>query len=149
MSEATKQVSIDFDLHKLVYLMDSIAGQKLTQNGSPITYSQYLVLSRIGKYGEITQRQLSKLISISDAAVSRQVEILKQRQFLKAKINLTNRRERILSLTPTGKEAVEQALNVIEIAFTQPASALEFNEIANFNETIDKLIGIFSPMRQY
>lgn len=141
------QVSLDFDLHKLVYLMDSIAGQKLTQNSSPITYSQYLVLSQIGKYGEINQRKLSQLISISDAAISRQVELLKQRKFLNAMTNVTNRRERILTLTTSGQKAVNQALEVIHTALTHPTSSLEDQEIANFNETIYKLIGVFAPLK--
>ncbi len=140
--------SIDFDLHRLIYLLDSITGQKLTEHGSPITYSQYLVLSSIAKNDQVNQRQLSKIISISDAAISRQVDFLKQRKFLKAETNKTNRRERILHLTTLGELAVNEAVKVIEDIFSAPSASLEDQEIHSFNQTVDKLINVFSPMRQ-
>lgn len=147
-STVNSKRNIDFDLHRLIYLMNSVAGQKLSQHDSPITYSQYLVLNSIAKNGKINQRQLSKIISISDAAISRQVDLLKQRKFLKAETNKANRRERILCLTNHGELAVNQAEKVIESIFSTPSYSIEDQEIISFNLTIDKLIGVFSPMKQ-
>ena len=78
-----------------------------------LTFSQFRVLNGLLTLGEVSQRQLAASLEVTPAVVTRQAEVLGARGLVVQRANPRSKREKVLSLTPKGEEAVHDAVKVI------------------------------------
>ena len=130
---------IGFRIHKLVFLIDKTT-DKILNTQLKITHSQVIMMHAIKHRGEVSQRDIAKYWQMTDAAVSRQVEILTKKGFIKLWQNPKNRREHILSLTSEGQEYLEKSFKVLDKKFEELFHVLSHEERTRLIESLDKLL---------
>ncbi len=83
--------------------------------GTGVTSSELpLLLNIYGDDGEISQKEISNLLNISEPVVARTIKNLEQKGFVTRKPDITNRRRNKLSLTESGIEICKEMIDINE-----------------------------------
>jgi len=73
----------------------------------------------VGEFGMPTQRALAEALGVSEPSVSRMTGVLVKAGYLEAGSDPAGGNRRQLSLTPVGKELVEQCRELLERRFVE------------------------------
>lgn len=130
---------IGFRIHKVVFLIDKITDKTLNKQIG-VTHSQIMMMHAIKHRGEVSQRDIAKYWEMTDAAVSRQVEILSTKGFIRLWQNPENRREHILALTSVGQNELAKAFKILDTTFENVFSVISEEEKENLIQSLDKLL---------
>lgn len=83
--------------------MQSIREEMRKGRTERLTVSQYRLLAAVDR-GLCHNKEIGELLGVSEAAISRMIDVLLQYGFVKKEISKTDRRIRYLSLTNDGKK---------------------------------------------
>jgi DNA-binding MarR family transcriptional regulator len=104
--------SDDFDLQLfLPYLLNqaaedsSLSFQRVYKDRYGMLRTEWRVLFHLGIFGQMTARDISVRAKIHKTKISRAVQKLADRRFVKRERSLEDRRQEQLELTPTGRAA--------------------------------------------
>ena len=104
--------SDDFDLQLfLPYLLNqaaedsSLSFQRVYKDRYGMLRTEWRVLFHLGIFGQMTARDISMWAKIHKTKISRAVQKLADRRFVKRERSLEDRRQEQLELTPTGRSA--------------------------------------------
>lgn len=89
------------------------AGNSEFLGGDHTLLERERVLLTIGRSGEIVQKRLSELLSVSPQSMSESLSKLENDGYITRSKNLLDKREIIVSLTPAGKEHSDQLEGVM------------------------------------
>lgn len=81
--------------------------QKIYKNTYGMLRTEWRVLFHLGRYGDLTAKQICTMSDLHKTKVSRAVAGLQEKRFLVRKEVPTDRRNEILSLTKQGKSAFD------------------------------------------
>ena len=124
MQKSTTEVFV-IALHKAVFAMDRSVDRLLAERFD-LTFSQFFILRVLEKRPGTTQRVIASARGLTEAAVSRSIDVLLSKKFVARKVNPTNRREHMLVLT---KDGTKLELRARRAALGKIKSALkEFTE---------------------
>jgi len=126
-------------LHKLAFVIDRKTDQILLERLG-ISLSQYLLMYGAASKFQTTQCGVAKFLNLTQAAISRQVEGLVERDLLKKTQNEENRREHLLVLTPSGQKTFEEAQELIHVTFTELLENIPSSDLAIFSSVIERLL---------
>lgn len=100
-------------LHHLVSLMSRETDQMLLEQLG-IGLSQCKILTTLHEHPHVQQRTIAAALGQTEASISRQIKLLKEKGLLVSPRNPINRREHIADLTPRGVRVIEAAESVLE-----------------------------------
>jgi len=123
--------------------MDKIADRVLQIN-SDITLSQFLILTAVKHKAGISQERIAKFLELTQAAVSRQIEVLRKKKLILREENPQNRREHILSITKNGESKLKKSSKIIMSKFNYLYKVLNRDEKIAFNKSLDKIFEVLS-----
>ncbi len=138
MSENFSQ-AIAYKIHKVVFVMDKLADSTL-QKKLDLTLSQFLILMNIVQNPGLNQLQIAQFLEITQAAVSRQIEVLKNKNLIIIEQNEENRREHLLYPTALGKQIFTRSNQILHEAFDQLYEIMNEKEKENLEKSLDKLL---------
>lgn len=82
--------------------------QHSMHNHAPANQACFPVLKVLHRHGSLSQHAIAQELLHSDAAVSRQISALLEKGYIRADIDTANRRSTIVSLTPSGEQALKE-----------------------------------------
>lgn len=130
---------IAYKIHKAVFVMDKLADSSLSyQTG--LTLSQYLILMNIVQNPGSNQLEIAQFHELTQAAVSRHVEVLKVKDLIQIKKNEANKRENLLYPTLLGREVYEEASQILEEEFGNLYGCMSTEEKEDLEKSLDKLL---------
>lgn len=104
-----------FDLENFLPYQLNLAAEKASLQFQSVYRSEYgmlrtewRVIFHLGRYGDMTARQICDRGNLHKTKVSRAVAALEKRRFLKRNRMESDRRHEVLSLTQAGKTAFEK-----------------------------------------
>lgn len=131
--------AIAYKIHKVVLVMDKLADSTLSyQTG--LTLSQFLILMNIVQNPGLTQIEISQFHEITQAAVSRLIDVLKSKDLIQIKKNEANKRENLLFPTLLGKDVFKESSKILEEEFNKLYSVMDEVEKENLEKSLDKLL---------
>ena len=104
-----------------------------------------IVLEVLRQRGPLSQRAVAKELSYSDAAVSRQVAILLEKQFITVETDPSNRRLAIIALTEAGRQSIAAADSAVDTCLVKLLDSIpdaRLNELVAMNKELYKSISI-------
>lgn len=113
--QKTPHKAILVKLHKVTFLLDRITDSTL-QKGMGLSFSHFLILMALGRR-TLSQRDIAEFHGITEAAVSRQIELLRKKGFLDRQTDATNRRKHVIVLTRRGELQLAKALTLLQKKF--------------------------------
>lgn len=132
---------IIYSAHKAVFVMDKIANRTLQDNFN-LTYSQFLVLVAINRNPDVSQRDIADFLDMTEAAVSRQIDIIVDKKYAQRYENKKNRREYILSLTESGKNNLQKAFKILDDKFEDVFKVIDEDEKKILASAFGKLLKV-------
>ncbi len=104
--------NLGYLLQRLAFCLARQSDQVL-QEQLGIGFSQFKILMVLGWNPSVRQRSIADKLGQTEAGISRQIKLLKDRGLLETRINPENRREHITVLTPKGQRLTEKAMELI------------------------------------
>lgn len=93
-------------LHKLGFLLDK-ASDVCLQSHVHVGLSQFKILAMLHQDSNCSQNHIADLLDQTEAAISRQINLMVKDGLVVRVTKPTNRRERMLNLTETGQQRLE------------------------------------------
>ncbi len=131
---------ITYNLHKVVFLMDKVADRVLEEH-LKITFSQFRILMALDS-DAVSQKDIADYWDMTEAAVSRQIEILVSEKFVSREENEQNRRQNILKLTKKGEEYLQKAFKILDDTNAKVYETLDERERQVLVEGLHKLLKV-------
>ncbi|KRM48025.1 MULTISPECIES: MarR family winged helix-turn-helix transcriptional regulator [Lentilactobacillus] len=106
--------AIDVYLSSLKYL-DNFVSEPATKYG--LSFEQYLILHTIAEQDNVSLMDIASERRVTRSAISRQIKVLLQHDYIYQKPAESDRRRLYLHLTPTGKETEKKVNDLITARF--------------------------------
>lgn len=136
-SEQSKEIT--YKIHKAVFLLDKMSDQIL-QNQLGLGFSQFLVMMTLAKQPNVPQKFVASALDQTQAAVSRQVDILVDLKYVSRETNAESRREYVLNLTKLGEKKYRQGLKEIDERFDKLFEVWTKSQKNDLLHALDQLI---------
>jgi DNA-binding MarR family transcriptional regulator len=102
-------------LHAVVFLLDQAADSILPELG--LTYSRFLTLLTIERFGGVTQRSIADALGVTEPAASRAIRGLQDSGLVATAADPGSGNRRSVSLTDKGQRIVDEAAEHLEESF--------------------------------
>jgi DNA-binding MarR family transcriptional regulator len=129
---------ITYKLHKVIFLMDKLTDKAL-QAKHKIRFSQFRMLMAISRHKELCQKEIAQYWEMTEAAVSRQVDILIESKLISREESKENRSKNVLSLTKKGSVLLTSVFKTISQLHGKIYQELDQNEKKIINQGLEKL----------
>jgi DNA-binding MarR family transcriptional regulator len=107
---------IAYKIHKAVFLLDKISDQEL-QRRLKLGLSQFLVMGVLADQPKAPQKFVAEALDQTQAAISRQIDILVDLGYVQREKNKDSRREYVLSLSNRGMKKYQSGLDALDAHF--------------------------------
>lgn len=105
--------SLVYEMHQTHVLIQKRLAERLAKS-KRITFSQFLVLMALSCCKGASQRDVATYLFLTEATVSRHIQVLMKEGLLTKIINPKSKRESILTLTTKGKTEIERSQKIID-----------------------------------
>ncbi|MGB2718528.1 MAG: MarR family winged helix-turn-helix transcriptional regulator [Rhodococcus sp. (in: high G+C Gram-positive bacteria)] len=95
-------------LHRVVLLLGEAARAQLDSPDGP-TYSQLRILGTLDDIAPVTQHELAQAMSVSDPAISRALQPLRETGLVDITVDPTHARRRLVRITDAGRHTFHSA----------------------------------------
>lgn len=102
--------------------------------------TEWRVLFHLGRHGEMTAKQICDQAMLHKTKVSRAVQALQNKGFLRRQTNAKDRRVDFLSLNPRGQTVFEDLRRAAGAFESDLAMLLSTQELENLRDILNKLI---------
>lgn len=106
-----------------------------------ITQREFMYISLIGNYPDLTHTELIKHESISKSTFSNQVNVLEKKGFVKLKNDSEDKRRKYLTLTESGENIFKIYVKIREFFYDNYLSELSENEKETLFNIGEKMAG--------
>lgn len=137
------QESSESLIHRLVYLMGQTANKVLSDKFD-LNFTQFRILMELNYNPDTNQKNIANCVGMTEGGISKAILDLENKGVITSSINPKNRRERHLNLTQEGKTLFKKAAAELKTISQKIFSALNIQEVENFNLSLKKLITQFN-----
>lgn len=131
-------------VRKTAFVMDRIISRALASDGG-LSLSHFMVLFIASRFPGVTQRTLASHLDLTEAAVSRQADLLRRKGYIVRGRNPESLRERSLTLTAEGTKALAAARRRVHGIMDRHFSVLRPAERKAVGSALDRLLVSMAP----
>jgi len=131
---------IFYSLEKSIKTYRQFAQRKITEANRDITIDQWLVLKTLQELPAITQQQLAIVVFKDYASITRIIDLLVHKRYLKRISHATDRRRFELTITKDGAKVIESLRPVIKNNRSMALRGISREEIELLQITLNKII---------
>lgn len=121
------------------------AQRNLKKTNTDITVDQALLLTYLNNHSDFSQNKIAVLMFKDNASVTRMIELLIKKKYLKRHINEQDRRKFNLKLTAVGQKTLNDFFPVISSNRNIALKGITNNEIDQLNNILTKIINNCNP----
>lgn len=130
------------DLNYLIQHLAAVMGRQtdqVLQEQLGIGLSQFKILMVLEWNPRVGQRAIADSLGQSEAAVSRQIKLLKAKGLLVSKKDPANRRKHITTPTPLGMQITEAASAILRRSFSPDFAGLGDDQLTRLTASLQQL----------
>lgn len=116
------------------------AQKNISAQVSGITVDQALILFYIEKYPELSQKEIATLVFKDNASVTRIINLIVSKGYLKRSINEVNRRRFKLEISKLGAEVLFDLTPIVIRNGAEALKGLTEKELIQLESTLNKII---------
>ncbi len=131
---------IFYTLEKSIKTYRKYAQSKINSMGFDITIDQWLVLKTLQENDKPSQNQIAEMVFKDMASITRIIEILVQKKYIKRKFNPSDRRKFELEITKEGNDIIEDIHPLVIENRKQALKGLKVAEVKTLKTQLEKLI---------
>lgn len=129
-----------YTLEKSIKVYRKFAQSQITNKGFDITIDQWLTLKTLQENKQLSQNQIAELVFKDVASLTRILELLVKKNFVKRKISVTDRRKFDLVITETGNLMIKNIYPIIIENRKQALKGLNKENITKLKSLLEKMI---------
>lgn len=129
-----------YTLEKSIKVYRKFALSQITNKGFNITIDQWLILKTLQENKQLSQNQIAELVFKDVASLTRILELLVKKNFVKRKISVTDRRKFDLVITETGNLMIKNIYPIIIENRKQALKGLNKENITKLKSLLEKMI---------
>jgi MarR family transcriptional regulator for hemolysin len=129
-----------YTLEKSIKVYRKFAQSQITNKGFDITIDQWLILKTLQENKQLSQNQIAELVFKDVASLTRILELLVKKNFVKRKISVTDRRKFDLVITETGNLMIKNIYPIIIENRKQALKGLNKENITKLKSLLEKMI---------
>jgi DNA-binding MarR family transcriptional regulator len=138
MNNEHKDHTIVYFLQQLAFIFERHCDQVFMEQLG-LGYAQYKILINIKNSDGIKQNVLAFNLHQTEASISRQIKLLKNRGMITSSINPKNRRERLSILTEKGERISLAAEKILDLYNKKLLVDFSEKDLKNFTEILSKI----------
>jgi MarR family transcriptional regulator for hemolysin len=131
---------IFYNIDKAIKTYRMYAMKKIRENGYKITTDQWLIIKSILENPQITQQEIAKNVFKDNASVTRIIELMVKSNYLNRKVDSSDRRKSILSVTKEGKDIIEKVQDIILDNRKEALEGINKEDLDAMNLLLQKII---------
>ncbi|GAA4280786.1 MarR family winged helix-turn-helix transcriptional regulator [Gaetbulibacter aestuarii] len=109
-----------------------------------ITVDQKLILQYLDSYPKLSQKEIAEMVFKDSASITRMIDLMVNKNFLKRTINKDDRRRFKIELTTKGKTILSKLEPVIKTNREAAFSGIPEEELEQLNKTLNKILANIS-----
>lgn len=129
-----------YTLEKSIKVYRKYAQSQIATKGFDITIDQWLILKTLEESEQFSQKQIAELVFKDEASLTRIVELLVKKKYIKRKIGSTDRRKFELEITETGRSVLKSLNPIIIKNRKQALKGIDSNDLAALKFQLEKVI---------
>lgn len=118
--------------------------QAALQGEKDYTLASMAIFKVLDERGPLSQHQIAQELCHSDAAVSRQINLLLAKEEVIVRHDSRNRKRSIVELSEKGRDAVRGVRTRVEAYFKEALQELSEEEVASMVQTNERLLAVLS-----
>ncbi|MDX6191636.1 MarR family transcriptional regulator [Flavobacterium sp. Fl-318] len=140
MKNNTPTGTVLYSLEQAIKEYRKISQKNISKIVTDITVDQCLVLIILNKNSDYSQKEIANLIFKDNASITRIIELMVKKHYLKREINEFDRRKFNLKITEKGQNTIELLSPVITNNRETALNGLTTNEIEFLDKILNKII---------
>lgn len=128
-------------LHKTAFLVAKLVEKELVSR-TELTFPQFMTMVLVDHKASCKQAEMAEMGHLTEAAVSRMVEVMVDKGLLSRKENPESRREHKVEMTDKGKKNFVLATKVVKEKMDELLDNLTDQEQDKLNELLDKILKV-------
>ncbi len=129
-----------YTLEKSIKTYRQFAQKQINTYGLDITIDQWLILKTLQDNPDISQQQIAEKVFKDFASVTRMIELLVSKEYLKRDFHLVDRRRFSLSITKKGNKILDALIPIVENNRRVALQSFTEKEIKAMQKSLIKII---------
>jgi DNA-binding MarR family transcriptional regulator len=138
--EKLEQV-IFYSIDKTIKTYRQFAQRRFQEAGFDITIDQWLVLNAINEKEDISQLEIAEKVFKDAASVTRIIDLLIKKNYLRREAHNSDRRRFTLELTKEGKTLVKNISKVVDQNRSTALKGVTEKDLLHMKQTLTQVIG--------
>jgi len=113
MSNFKLEQAIGFHINRTAFLMTEEIGRRISNLGYEISTQDFAILFRLLKKGPMTQVEIAKLLMRDKTTITRRIDALVKKQYVRRTASPDDRRFFLIELTETAHQALKALVPLI------------------------------------
>jgi len=140
MNQIETTTSVLYNIEKAIKAYRKLCQRNITIVDKNITVDQALVLLMLQRNAELSQKELAKLVFKDTASITRMIEIMVKKGFVKRSINKKDRRRFNLKMTVKGETFLKSMDATIQLNRDTALKNITVEELIQIDVTLKKII---------
>lgn len=132
--------TIFYSIERAIKEYRRFAQRNLNEKFSDITIDQALVLNFLNEHPELSQNEIADLIFKDNASITRMIELITKRGYLKREVDNRDRRKHIITLTAKGNCLLVDMNEIIQSNRKTSLKNISKTELTQLENTLFKII---------
>ncbi|WP_394990158.1 MarR family winged helix-turn-helix transcriptional regulator [Emticicia sp.] len=135
------RISIRMQMAATLQIIGKLVTKSFQESDFDVTITQFVILNLLNSHENLTltQQDLSLLMSKDKSAILRQIDELEKKNMVARVTDTEDRRKKILMLTKTGIEAVNQLLEIEGRILDYLIADVNEEELIIFSKVLSKI----------
>jgi DNA-binding MarR family transcriptional regulator len=135
--------TVFYTIEKTIKSYRKFASQNFLKVVDDITIDQILILQYLNAFPDLNQKEIADLVFKDNASLTRMIDLMVNKQFLKRSMNTEDRRRFKIEITPKGKEVLNKLEPLIGDNRKKAFSGITDEELIQLDITLNKILSNF------
>jgi DNA-binding MarR family transcriptional regulator len=135
--------TVFYTIEKTIKSYRKFASQNFLKVVDDITIDQILILQYLNAFPDLNQKEIADLVFKDNASLTRMIDLMVNKQFLKRSMNTEDRRRFKIEITPKGKEVLNKLEPLIGENRKKAFSGITDEELIQLDITLNKILSNF------
>ncbi|AWM12881.1 MarR family transcriptional regulator [Flavobacterium sediminis] len=132
--------TVFYTIEKTIKSYRRFSKQNFSKVINDITIDQKLILQYLNDFPELTQKEIAELVFKDNASLTRMIDLMVHKKFIKRSMNTKDRRRYKIEITAKGKEVLSKLEPVIIDNRKKAFAGITEEELIQLDITLNKIL---------
>lgn len=132
--------TVFYTIEKTIKSYRRFSKQNFSKVINDITIDQKLILQYLNDFPELTQKEIAELVFKDNASLTRMIDLMVHKKFIKRSMNTKDRRRYKIEITAKGKEVLSKLEPVIVDNRKKAFAGITEDELIQLDITLNKIL---------